>query len=175
MPHAPHSTSSSGVDTQKNLSAVFLFASFFMASFLNASIYWNIFWGFVLFCTLSSLAQALTRKRSKRLTRKITVVQVEIEHPEIHENQKWRGLLGKLREGDALWKFVNPAQQGSAPCNVGIAIVRAGIIAEWILVTKGKRMKIGNWICGCCTRMPSNRWRTTGNVRRSHFPPVRDA
>ena len=136
-----------------------------------------------MFCTLSSLAQALTRKRSqaltrkrsKRLTRKITVVQVETEHPEIHENQKWRGLLGKLREGDALWKFVNPAQQGSAPCNVGIAIVRAGIIAEWILVTEGKRMKIGNWICGCCTRMPGNRWRPTGNVRRSHFPPVRDA
>ena len=146
--------------TRKILQAGLLFASLVATFPLSTGVGWKIFWGLLLFVALSYFAQTVTHRRSKRLTRTITVEQAESEHLEIHENHKWRGLLLKMREKDALWKFVSPAQQrGGVPCDVGIAIVRAGKMAAWIWVSRGKRPKTRPFRCGCGN--------SRGNVRRS--------
>lgn len=146
---------------RKILPSVLLLAISAAAFLQSASVGWKIFTVQLLFVALWNLVQTITDNPSKRLTRTITVAQAESEHFEIHESPEWRGLLGMMRDGDTLWKFVSPAQQsGGTPCDVGIGIVRAGKIADSILVSTGKRKtETRAWICmtACrCRRGPGN-------------------
>ena len=136
-----------------------LFASLVATFPLSAGVGWKIFWGLLMFVALSYFAQTVTHRRSKRLTRLITVEQAESEHLAIHENHKWRGLLERMRLGDVVWKFVSPAQQrGFDPCDVSIALVSEGKIADSIVVRKGKRESPPFRCGGCgCGRGSGNR------------------
>lgn len=50
------------------------------------------------------------------------------------DNDKWRGLMAQMQDGDELWEFVSPEESWKALAGrAGIALVRSGEVVESIV------------------------------------------